>query len=219
MKYLRDVQLSNIPNILEIFVEHPYFNFFIFFKGIQMIQLIQKAVVVLLVAALVSGCMTTREGAGTGIGAVVGGGVGYLLDKQFGGDGTTGVLIGGLVGGAVGMKVGAELDKYFGENDKKNLGDVLNKKGAQEVAWCSDKDGKPQQYDAPTRSVSAVQCQGGKKLTVNVSKAQSVKTSEGNQQECKVLKTEVSSNAGIGDTIHSTFCKELPNGKWQPKEA
>jgi len=186
-----------------------------------MIKLIQKAVVVLLVAVLVSGCesMTTREGAGTGIGAALGAVGGYFLDKKLGGDGTTGAIFGGLVGGAVGMKVGAELDKYFGENDKKNLGDVLNKKGAQEVAWCSDKDGKPQQYDAPTRSVSAVQCQGGKKLTVNVSKAQSVKTSEGNQQECKVLKTEVSSNAGIGDTIHSTFCKELPNGKWQPKEA
>jgi phage tail tape-measure protein len=184
-----------------------------------MIQLIQKAVVVLLVAVLVSGCMTPREEVGTGIGGIFGAIGGNVLADSLGVDRTLGTALGAAVGAAIGMKIGSALDKYFGENDKKNLGDVLNKEGAQEVAWCSDKDGKPQQYDAPTRSVSAVQCQGGKKLTVNVSKAQSVKTSEGNQQECKVLKTEVSSNAGIGDTIHSTFCKELPNGKWQPKEA
>ena len=186
-----------------------------------MIQLIQKAVVVLLVAVLVSGCesMTTREGAGTGIGAALGAVGGYFLDKKLGGDGTTGAIFGGLVGGAVGMKVGAELDKYFGENDKKNLETVLNDKKAQKVAWCSDKDGKPQQHSTPTRSVSAVQCQGGKKFALSTSKPQPVKTSTGQQRECKILKTEVSNDSGTEDTINSTFCRDLPDGKWGEKSA
>lgn len=192
-----------------------------FITGIQMIQLIQKAVIISLIAILVSGCesVTTREGIGAGIGGILGGLGGNYLAKKAGIDPAIGTAIGVALGATAGMKIGTALDKYFGENDKKNLETVLNEKKAQKVAWCSDKDGQPQQYSTPTRSVNTVQCSGGKKFALSTSKPQPVKTSTGQQQECKVIKTEVSNDSGTEDTVNSTFCRDLPDGKWAEKSA
>ena len=180
---------------------------------IKMLQIMRKLLIVVLVGLLVSGCegMTTREGVGTGFGTVLGALGGNYLAKKAGIDPTVGTVLGAALGAAAGMKIGSALDKYFGENDKKNLETLLDDDKPQRVAWCSDKEGKPSRYVTPTRNIKAVQCGSGNKIIQSVGVGKKVKTADG-IQVCKPSKAEID-DSGTPKTIPVQFCKK-PGGTW-----
>jgi phage tail tape-measure protein len=181
-----------------------------------MFPLVQKMAIILLITLLISGCesMTTREGVGAGIGGILGAIGGNVLADKLGVDRGIGTALGAAAGATIGMKIGSALDKYFGENDQKNLKTLLDDDKPQRAAWCSDKEGKPSGYTTPTRNVNAVQCSSGNKIIQSLGASKRVKTSEG-EQVCKTSKTEVS-NAGNPETISTTMCKKS-DGTWYEK--
>ncbi len=177
-----------------------------------MLQVMRKLLIVVLVGLLVSGCegMTTREGTGAGIGGILGAIGGNVLADKLGLDRSVGTALGAAAGAAIGMQIGAALDKYFGENDKKNLQNMLRENKSQKVAWCSDKEGKPSGYSTPSRNVKAVQCGSGNKVVQSLGVAKPVKVS-GSEDVCRAGKTEIMNNSGVVETIPTTFCKR-PDG-------
>jgi len=185
-----------------------------------MLQVMQKLLIVVLVGLLVS---CANEPTSKSVGGVLGGIAGAVLgDKLADTMGLSGpvrtVVVTGVAGLGViaGISIGGELAKYFGENDRKNLVEVLNKDTSQpqKTAWCSDKEAKPQNYITPTRNVRAVQCGSGNKIIQSVGVGKLIKTSEG-EQVCKTSNTEVS-NSGNPETISTTLCKKS-DGTWYEK--
>jgi len=181
-----------------------------------MLQVMRKLLIVVLVGLLVSSCANkqTSEGVGGVVGGVIGGVLGNELANKMGlsGDAKNLMIAAGVgLGALAGVKIGGELSKYFGENDKKNLENMLENNKPQKLAWCSDKEGKPSRYATPTRNIKAVQCGSGNKIIQSVGAGKEVTTAD-NTQVCRSGKTEID-NSGTPKTIPVQFCKK-PGGTW-----
>lgn len=188
----------------------------------------RKAVLAVVVACPLAGCVTNETFSNQNMGTVAGAGVGILAGSMFGqGNGRLlAMAVGGAVGAWAGNQIGAKLDENARLKRQAAAEAALNRPAdAPPVTWSSDLPPEPEPAPAAAAPAAAPRAQNAGAPPARqaaqpprraVGSVKTVGEAANAGRVCRTIEEEVDI-AGEKEKVRSTFCRV--NGDWVPQTA